>query len=239
MSDPTKLIYGNPVWEHVDRINNSILLREWIKAGHFLPLLSMTPPCEITTQHELWYLVDRARQVTPERMASIQRMDDALDEVWADYLTTLGITTTPEYIRNLMNTYEVIVDYLKVKFNRPRPFQTAAHYGIPLYPRLRGACGDGASAYPSGHTFISLVVYDHFVRQHPTLHKELMLMVLRVKQSREDGGVHYPSDGLFSFQVYQHLKPLLHHPMTPGVVGNVVGNDTGNVVVAQINIQSS
>lgn len=214
MSDPNKLIYGNPVWEHVDRIKTSILLREWIAAGHFLPLLQLTPPCEITTQHELWYLVQRAHQVTPERLTFIKKVDEHLDIVWAEYLNSLGITITPAEIYPIIDVYNPLMYYLKARFNRPRPFQSAAHYGIPLYPRLESVAGDGTSAYPSGHTFLSLLLYDYFVARHPELHKELMLMVLRVKESREDGGVHYPSDGLYSFQVYQHLKPLLwgQHP---------------------------
>jgi len=209
------MIYGNPAWEHMERIKTSTHLREWIRAGYFLPILQHTPPCEMTTQQELHYLVQRSLLVTPEKLEVIQRIDREYHIVWAEYLSSLGVTTTPEEIQAIFDKYEVIVDYLKIKFNRARPFQTAAHYGIPLYPRLRTDASD--SSYPSGHTFLALCVYDHYVKLHPELQKHLMLMVLKVKQSREDGGVHYPSDGLFSFQVYQHLQgtvfPIVH--MTP------------------------
>jgi hypothetical protein len=30
-----------------------------------------------------------------------------------------------------------------------------------------------------------------------------------VKKSREEGGVHYPSDGLFSMRIYKHLAPWI------------------------------
>lgn len=214
------LIYGNPSWESMKRIKNSVQLREWIRAGYFLPILQHTPPCEMTTQQELYYLVERSLLVTPEKLEFIQQVDERLDMVWADYLTSLGVTVTPEEIYGITDQYEPIVDYLKVKFNRPRPFQTAGYYGIPLYPRLESVSGNGASAYPGGHTFLSLCIYDHYVKLHPELQKPLMLMVLKVKQSREDGGVHYPSDGLFSFQVYQLLQgtifPIVHTiPTTP------------------------
>lgn len=207
MSDQSKLIYGNPAWEHIERIRTDVNLHQWIAAGYFLPLLQMTPPCEITTQQELWYLVERSKTVTPERKQIIDEIENDHSGVWARYINTLGVTTTPEEVQMIMDKYEGIVDYLKIKFNRARPFQSAAHYGIPLYPRIRSDAYD--SAYPSGHTFIALCVYHHFVTLHPELNKELMLMVLKVKQSREDGGVHYPSDGLFSFQVYQHLKDYI------------------------------
>lgn len=222
------MIYGNPAWDHMERIKNSTQLREWIRAGYFLPILQLTPPCEMTTQQELQYLVQRSLLVTPEKLEFIIKADKQLHVVWAEYLSSLGITVTPEEIYAIMDKYEVIVDYLKVKFNRPRPFQTAGYYGIPLYPRLRTDASD--SAYPSGHTFLSLCIYDHFVRAHPDLQKHLMLMVLKVKQSREDGGVHYPSDGLFSFQVYQLLQgtifPMVHTvPTTPSGVAYIKSAD--------------
>lgn len=201
------MIYGNPIREHMERIKNSIQLKEWISAGYFLPLLQMTPPCEMTTQQELLYLVERSKTVTPERLAVIQEYNSMMHVSWAKYLNSLGIMITAAEVKSIMDKYEVIVDYLKVKFNRPRPFQAAGYYNIPLYPWLPADSGD--SAYPSGHTFLSLCIYHHMVIQHPELNKDLMLMVLKMKQSREDGGVHYPSDGLFSFQVYHHLKDHL------------------------------
>ena len=204
------LQYGNPAWEHIERIRGDVNLHQWIAAGYFLPLLQMTPPCEMTTQQELLYLVERSKMVTPERLAVIQDIENNLEGVWSEYLNTLGVSVSAEEIKALMDKYEGIVDYLKIKFNRARPFQAAGYYNIPLYPRLRSDSYD--SAYPSGHTFLALCVYHHYVTLHPELNKELMLMVLKIKQSREDGGVHYPSDGLFAFQVYHHLKDYIFHP---------------------------
>ena len=201
------MMYGNPAWEHIERIRNDVNLRQWISAGHFLPLLQMTPPCEMTTQQELFYLVERSKTVTPERLEAIKAIDRDLAGVWARYLDSLGVVVPVEEVQSVMDRYEAIVDYLKIKFNRARPFQAAGYFGIPLYPRLRTDASD--SSYPSGHTFLSLCLYHHYVTIHPALNKELMLMVLKVKQSREDGGVHYPSDGLFAFQVYQHLKDII------------------------------
>jgi len=36
-----------------------------------------------------------------------------------------------------------------------------------------------------------------------------MEFVLDVKLTREQGGVHYPSDGLFSLKVYKHIAPWM------------------------------
>lgn len=210
------MMYGNPPWDYVERVRTDVNLHQWITAGYFVPLLQMTPPCEMTTQQELLYLVERSKTVTPDRLDFIKKVENQLEYVWADYLNSLGVTVPAEELKSLMSKYEGIVDYLKIKFNRARPFQAAGYYNIPLYPRLRSDSND--SAYPSGHTFLSLCVYHHYVTQHPDLNKELMLMVLKVKQSREDGGVHYPSDGLFAFQVYHHLKDYIF-PRGSGTIG--------------------
>lgn len=202
------LIYGNPSYESVMAIKNSILLREWIKSGILDPLKILTPPCEITTQEELHGLVLQSRTVTPDRMQEIQELEDDMFSCWARYLQSLGITTTAEEIKSYTDLYDPIIDYLKVIYNRPRPFQTAAYYGIPLYPRLKTDAS--SSAYPSGHTLLSLFIYHKFSQTHPDLKMQLMQYVLNVKSSREEGGVHYPSDGLFSFQIYRHIRPYMN-----------------------------
>jgi len=70
-------------------------------------------------------------------------------------------------------------------------------------------CGDGTSAYPSGHTLLALLFRHFYMKSHPELSKELMRFAMDVKKSREEGGVHYPSDGLFSMKVYKHLAPWI------------------------------
>lgn len=201
------MIYGNPHWQHVEAINNSILLQQWIPAGRLLPLVGLPMPDEETTINELLVVTALTQNVSSDRLAYCIRLDDNLMDIWAEYLGTFGITTTGDELYAQVKIYEPIIEYLKVKYNRPRPYQLAALYNIPLYPRLE--VGSTESAYPSGHTLLSLFVYDKYSKSHPELRHELMNMVLDVKRSREEVGVHYPSDGVFSFKVYDHIKQWL------------------------------
>ena len=125
----------------------------------------------------------------------------------SEFLHSYGIQDSKEQVYANIEVYEPIIDYLKIKYNRPRPFQTAAYYGIPLYPKIKTDASD--SSYPSGHTLFSLYFYDYYGKRFPTLKKDLMEFVFDVKKSREEGGVHYPSDGVFSFKIYEHIKDLM------------------------------
>lgn len=202
-----KLIYGNPSYESVELIRNSILLREWISKGVFDDLVNYEYPSEEITKQELLYLLQLSNNLDSVRLEKIVRLDRDLFGVMSEFLQSYGINHSKEQVYSNIEIYEPIIDYLKVKFNRPRPFQTAAHYGIPLYPKLKTDASD--SAYPSGHTLFSLYFYDYYGKIYPDLKKDLMNFVLDVKLSREEGGVHYPSDGIFSFKIYQQIKNLM------------------------------
>lgn len=202
------LIYGNPSYESVHLIKNSILLREWNRLGVFDQLKNIPYPDETETQTELLHLLELQRSVDSNRLNHIKRVDDTLYNVMSEFLDVYGITESPEQIKHNLDIYDPIIEYLKIIYNRPRPFQTAGLYKIPLYPFLESKTA-GTASYPSGHTLQSLFFRHIYMKRYPELHKELMEFVLDVKLTREEGGVHYPSDGLFSMKIYSHLKPWI------------------------------
>jgi hypothetical protein len=190
------MIYGNPSYESVQAIKNSILVREWVRLGVFDTLKNMPYPDETTTTEELWHLVELQKTVDTPRLEYCKRVDVDLYGVMSEFLAVYGVTEPTEQIKHNLDIYEPIIDYLKVVYNRPRPFQTAAAYGVPLYPLVKTDASD--SSYPSGHTLLSLFFRHIYMKRHPELSKELMGFAMDVKKTREEGGVHYPSDGLFS-----------------------------------------
>lgn len=201
------MIFGNPCYRSAKAIANSIILKEWISAGILEPLKHMPHPCEMTTQQELIELVKLGNSIDGIRLGEIQQMDTNMYGVWSDFLGSHGITVSADELETMVTPYEPIIDYLKVIYNRPRPHQAAGIYGIPLYPRLDHVPIE--SAYPSGHTLLSLFIFHFYSLSHPELTGELMNKVLDMKLGREQGGVHYPSDGLFSFQVFNHIRPYM------------------------------
>jgi hypothetical protein len=203
------MIYGNPTYKTVTALKNSIIVREWSRLGVFDVLKNVPYPDEEMTKEELWYMVDLQKSVDSSRLERINLYDEFLFESMAEFLTSYGVTVTMEEIKQQLDVYEPVIDYLKIIYNRPRPFQTAGMYGIPLYPIFEDVAGSGSSSYPSGHTLYCLFFRHIYMKRHPELSKELMRFVMDVKKSREEGGVHYPSDGLFSIKIYQHLAPWI------------------------------
>lgn len=201
------MIYGNPSYESVELIKNSILLREWNRLGVFDTVKRMPYPDEEETKRELLHLVELQKSVDSVRLTYCKKVDVDLFGVMSEFLGVYGITEDADQIYHNVHIYDPIIDYLKVLYNRPRPFQTAGVYGIPLYPLVKTDASD--SSYPSGHTLLALFFRHIYMERYPELSKELMDFVLDIKLTREQGGVHYPSDGVFSMKVYAHIKPWM------------------------------
>lgn len=202
------LLYGNPSREVVDSIERNVLLNKWNKMGRLDELKNIPYPDENATKKELWHMVDLAKSVPRSRIPYLKEVDRNLFGVMSAFLRRYGINESKEKIKTNLTIYEPLIDYLKMGYNRPRPNQAAGYYGIPLYPILESKIAATAS-YPSGHTLYALWFMDTYKRLYPELRDDLMKFVLEVKLTREEGGVHYPSDGHFSFKVYRHLKDYI------------------------------
>jgi hypothetical protein len=199
-------IYGNPSFKHIQDIQNSILVQEWTRNGLLTPMMNVPYPDENITRKELLHMVELTNRVDTNRLEEINLIDSMLYDYWSNYLDSLGVSIPSNQLEGMVVQYEPITDFLKVHYNRPRPFQMAGILGIPMYPRVTVE-GSTDASYPSGHTFLSLCIYQVVGNVYPHLRNDLMKMVLNIKLSREELGVHYPSDGVFSFQLFKHLRP--------------------------------
>ena len=201
------MIHGYPPYKYYKAMENSILLHTWVHNGYIAPLLNMPYPNEYITGAELTYLLNIQQSVDSTRLAYITRLDNELMPVWSEYLDSLGVTISADELTAVVEQpYDPLISYLKLWYNRPRPFQIAPFYGIPLYPLAENYHGE--SAYPGGHTLLSALVAHYVTLRHPALKKDVWHFAMDIKRSREQYGVHYPSDGLFSLQIFKMLKPL-------------------------------
>jgi len=202
------MIFGTPSYESIQLMKHSVIVPEWKKLGIFDAVYEMPYPSdERTVIGEVTTLAVMNKLVDHVRYAQNVEIDQHMFRVWSVFLQTLGITVGEDELKQIVAPYDPIIDYLKLIYNRPRPHQVAGMYNIPLFPRLNHV--PLTASYPSGHTLLSLYIYEYYVRRHPELTRQLMGKVLDIKLSREEGGVHYPSDGIFSFKIYRHIKPYL------------------------------
>lgn len=201
------MVYGNPCYDCVQMVKNSILVNQWRDNGYFAPVLQMPYPNEEHTIKELWYLLDLSNGLDSVRLDRCKYLETNLFEAMSELLDSFGIKESGDEVYQKIEKYDPIIDYLKIVYNRPRPFQTAYAYNVPLFPKVKIDASD--SSYPSGHTLLSLFFYHEYGKVYPDLKKPLLDFVYDVKLSREEGGVHYPSDGLFSFKVYKELKKYM------------------------------
>lgn len=198
--------YGNPHYEHIELVNNSELIRTWEAAGILAPLLQIPYPDEMVSVLEIQQLILRQKLVDSHRIEHCRLLDLHLFEMCREYLLSLGLSPSADLYQEVA-VFDPIIDYLKLFYNRPRPFQLAGTHKLPLYPLSQYGSTD--SSYPVGHVLLSLFVYHKYCEVAPHLKKQLFAMVMDVKISREELGLHYPSDGLFALRVYKHIKPYM------------------------------
>jgi hypothetical protein len=197
-----KLVYGNPSYESYQRVIKSNLLREMLRNNTLSSVLHIPYPSDDKTIVEVVQLIS----MTPDshRMEKVVEYENDLYGAMSRFLESYGIEESKEQIKHILSIYEPIEDFLKIRYNRPRPHQFAAYFDLPLYPKLKT---DASSAsYPSGHTLDVMWFRHHYIKLYPQLKSDLMDFVLDVKKTREEGGVHYPSDGTFSILIYHRLK---------------------------------
>lgn len=198
------MIYGNPSYEAAVGIQESILLKELIQVGALESVIHIPPPSMEETIQEVWEMVALAQTVDSRRMDYIVDCEKNLYSVMSRFLSSYGIEVSPDMLEHQLGMFDPIENYLKVKFNRPRPFQVAGTFHIPLYPLLRTDAS--TASYPSGHTLTCLWFRHIYMKTYPHLADDLMDFVLDVRKTREEGGVHFPSDGAYSILVYHRLK---------------------------------
>ena len=198
------LIYGNPSYSAIEGIRTSILLRELLAKNALQNVLNVPPPSMEKSALEVQELIELGSHIGPDRFAYIEECEWDLYGVYSRFLQSYGIDVPTAQIEQELQVFDPIENYLKVKYNRPRPFQVAGVLNLPLFPRLKTDAS--SAAYPSGHTLTSMWFRHLYMKRYPHLKDDLMDLALDIKKTREEGGVHYPSDGAFSILVYHRLK---------------------------------
>lgn len=199
-----QIVYGNPPAEYqrlATREDDPI--REWFKKSGDLQRIIDSAPANSSssTRDELKRLLVIMEKATPEELLFARHIDNVsnLAQAFVDLLQESGHTETMDNFFAIDGQSEGLLILLKDLINRPRPYQLAKAYGLPLYPLMRT---DAMTAsYPSGHALTGFGMAEYYARKYPDCAAALRGLGERIAKSREITGIHYPSDTRVSREI--------------------------------------
>ena len=195
--DINQIVYGNSPIEFKDSIEDSNdPIRKWFeKEGLIDQIINEAPLNDSeTTKKDLDQLIELTKNATGDDITFSRYADDQtnLPNLFIDLLNSKGYEETMDDYFRIDNQTDVILNFLKDVINRPRPYQLAKAYNVPLYPLIR--TDSMTAAYPSGHALTAFVMSEHYARKYQEIATELRDLGKKIARSREVVGIHYPSD---------------------------------------------
>jgi hypothetical protein len=192
-----EIVYGNSPIEFKEIIeDNNDPIKEWFqKEGLIKKIIEEAPlNSSETTKEDLYILIEKTSKATGDDLTFARYTDDQgnLPNLFIDLLQSKGYNETMQGYVMVDNQTDVILNFLKDVINRPRPYQLAKAYNLSLYPLIRS--NSMTAAYPSGHALTGFVMADYYSKKHPEISEDLQNLGMKIANSREITGIHYPSD---------------------------------------------
>jgi hypothetical protein len=153
------------------------------------------------TQQDIQDLLKMTKEVTSEEITFSRYIDkvDNLAQSFIDLLAEHGHEEDMGGFFRIDSQTESLLMFLKDVINRPRPYQLAKAYDVPIYPLIRTDAM--TAAYPSGHALTGFVMGEHYARKFPDIAEKSRSLGERIARSREVVGIHYPSDTRISREI--------------------------------------
>lgn len=153
-------------------------------------------PSNQETMQELLYLKGRMDNLSDEDRLFASHSETDEQEMYSKFADSLGIILPENFVSNIMKQIEPILFYLKKHHNRARPEQFAAAHNIPFQTSITHSTFH--PAYPSGHALDSYIMSHYMKMLSPEHSDEIEEFSRRMRESRLDAGLHYPSDNKIS-----------------------------------------
>lgn len=162
--------------------------------------------------------LESIRKLTSNRSSKdlelIYSIDTDIDSFFISLLSKYNLEYPQEYINEFYSIVSPILKNIKSFWNRPRPYQLADYYNIPINMIVTQT--HDTPAYPSGHTVYSRLVANILHDMFPKISTmELDSIVKITGFARVLQGVHYQSDNeasiIFTDYVFNILSPKLRN----------------------------
>lgn len=196
-SDINQIVYGNAPIEFKEIIENKKdPIRIWFEQEGLIDKIINEAPTNdsATTKKELNQLIKLTSVATSDDVAFARYVNEQnnLPTLFLDLLNSKEYEESREEYFRIDDQTDTILNFLKDSINRPRPYQLAKTYNIPLYPLIRTDAM--TAAYPSGHALTGFVMSEYYARKYPKIATQMRDLGEKIARSREVVGIHYPSD---------------------------------------------
>lgn len=185
--DKAKINPKDPIIQHFARTG---LLRKYEE---------MSPPDEEHTIKEINHLLSRMANLSQEQTQFVMRADTDPPSMYHKFAQSIGLNLPTGFAQNIADQTDPILFHLKDYHNRSRPETFAKENNIPFKTAIPHDLTH--AAYPSGHALDSYIM-SHILRSLRPQHSDAIEEFTRkMRESRLDAGVHYPSDN----EISKHL----------------------------------
>ena len=157
------------------------------------PKLTMTPPPandSNETRTELFKLLAYNDGVIDRDM--VEKYDDMI-KPFVELIEKHNVDVTKDDLQQIIDEGAKFTLKIKYKYNRPRPYQIAEHYGIEDFKRHKLDTAKTPS-YPSGHALQGRLIGLILTDKDPKHQNQYMAVSQKISDSRIMARAHYPSD---------------------------------------------
>ena len=157
------------------------------------PKLTMTPPPandSNETRTELFKLLAYNDGVIDRGM--VEKYDDMI-KPFMELVEKHNVDVTKDDLQQIIDEGAKFTLKIKYKYNRPRPYQIAEHYGIEDFKRHKLDTAKTPS-YPSGHALQGRLIGLILTDKDPKHQNQYMAVSQKISDSRIMARAHYPSD---------------------------------------------
>jgi hypothetical protein len=161
------------------------------------------------TIQELVKMSEITENLTSNQLDLIYMVDDDPNHVFSKLIKKHGMKDHTEEFKKAWAITDPIIMNLKWKFNRPRPYQLAAAYGIDI--KVTETKTHHTPAYPSGHSAWAAMMGYILAEHYPQHSSEIFDKIDLAGKARVLQGVHYPSDNDASMVITGALWQDIKH----------------------------
>ena len=157
------------------------------------PKLTITPPPandSNETRTELFKLLAYNDGVIDRDM--VEKYDDMI-KPFMELIEKHNVDVTKDDLQQIIDEGAKFTLKIKYKYNRPRPYQIAEHYGIEDFKRHKLDTAKTPS-YPSGHALQGRLIGLILTDKDPKHQNQYMAVSQKISDSRIMARAHYPSD---------------------------------------------